>query len=84
MIAISKLVNLKDTTEVNGLTINSMESDSFSSKMALTIRVALGQVKHKAKADTFLTTAASMKDKYVIIKQTERGHISIPSKTTNT
>jgi hypothetical protein len=52
--------------------------------MALTIRAALELVKLKVKADTFLITVVSTKDKYVTIKLTEREHILIPFKTMNT
>ena len=61
-----------------------MAAVSFSSKMAPTTKVPFDLVKPKAKADTFLTTVASMKAKSETTKPTEKGHISIPFKIMNT
>jgi len=61
-----------------------MAAVSFSLKMAHTIKVPFVVVKPKERADTFLTTAASMKVKFVTTKLTEKGHILILFKIMNT
>jgi hypothetical protein len=52
--------------------------------MAHTIKAPFEVVRPKERADTFLTTAASMKVKFAIMKPTEKVHISILFKIMNT
>lgn len=68
----------------NGPTNSSMAADSFSLKMAPTTKEHFAMASQKEKDATYLTTVASMKEKFITTKRVGKELILTLFKTTNT
>ena len=78
-----KYSNPRDTIEVNGKVIISMEGESFSSKKAPITKGASLWGRPLLKVDIFSITVVFTKEKSSKTKHMEKAHTSIPFKTTN-